>query len=414
MIGQSGNWGHGTLRVNHAEQIAAIAALSTGDAAMKPVPLDPPDHTLAHADPFRSVLWYRADPYLHLLWMQALARADTAIPLDSFKEHVPSGFKQPGPDPYLALTFARTAGEQLAGLGVPQLVAWSVSRDSAAPYPVLVQEETTGLAQLDGLWPTGELQGAHVVLVGAGSIGSAGAHALAGYGIGQLTVIDPDHLAWRNLIRHTSSARQVGRLKARVLAEEITAQYPHTNVTALDWDVIAQAHRLRALLPEVDLVVCAADGVAPRRVISHLARRTGRTAILVCVLHDGAIGEVLRLRPWSSHGCLQCRRHALQRAGGLDPEPSLNATYGTANPHRAMTAVGPDLHLTGQLAAKVAVATALERTGHPDQRLPGEHALLALRRQPDLAPPFDFTRTGEVRWLPATPPEPGCVTCEPA
>jgi hypothetical protein len=77
-----------------------------------------------------------------------------------------------------------------------------------------------------------------------------------------------------------------------------------------------------------------------------------------------------------------------------------------------MTAVGSDLHLVAHLAAKTAVATILERAGHPDQRLPGEHALIGLRRQPFVAPPFNLDRTGELRWLPATPPRPGCPTCE--
>jgi hypothetical protein len=77
-----------------------------------------------------------------------------------------------------------------------------------------------------------------------------------------------------------------------------------------------------------------------------------------------------------------------------------------------MTAVGGDLHLVGYLAAKIAVGTLLESSGHPDQRLPGEHALLALRPQPDWAPPMDLRRAGDIRWLAAHPPQPGCPTCE--
>ncbi|WGD45256.1 hypothetical protein [Streptomyces cathayae] len=112
------------------------------------------------------------------------------------------------------------------------------------------------------------------------------------------------------------------------------------------------------------------------------------------------------------HGCLTCRRHSLTEAGSLDPEPALDAGYGTGTRHRPMTAVGPDLHLVAHLAAKTAAATLLEHAGHPDQRLPGEHALIGLRRQPGWAAPFDLGRTAELRWLPATPPRPGCPTCE--
>lgn len=411
-IGGAGNWGLITLRVNHGEQVAAVVAVSSGEQTPVGVPLDPPNHFLREADPYRSTIWYRAEPELHLSWAQAIARVETAIPLDSFRARIPSGFKQPGTE-QLTLTYSHRPEEHYPGLGVPQLAAWAVSREGAAPLPLLVQQQTTDIEQLRGSWPLETLASAHVTLIGAGSIGGAIAHALAGYGLGHLTLVDPDHLAWHNLVRHTSSARQVGRLKVRILAEEITAKYPHTEVTPRPWNVITDAHHARALIAETDLVVGATDGVAARRVISHLARRTSRTAVLACVLHDGAVGEVLRLRPWATHGCLLCRRTTLEQAGGLDPEPSLDAGYGTGELHRPTTAVGPDLHLTGQLAAKAAIATILERDGHPDQRLPGEHAVIGLRRQPDLAAPFDLARTGQVRWLPATPPQPGCPTCEP-
>jgi hypothetical protein len=76
-----------------------------------------------------------------------------------------------------------------------------------------------------------------------------------------------------------------------------------------------------------------------------------------------------------------------------------------------MTAVGGDLALVGEFAAKAAVATLLEAHGYHDQRLPGEHAVLGLRPVPGLSPPFDVTRAGEVRWSPVGPPRPTCPTC---
>lgn len=134
--------------------------------------------------------------------------------------------------------------------------------------------------------------------------------------------------------------------------------------------------------------------------------------MLACVLENGRLGEVLRLRPWADRGCLTCQRTALFEMGGLLPEPTLDVEYGTGATHRPMTAVGADLHLIGQLAAKVTVATLLEPRGHPDQVLDGEHALIALRPQPGWTPPFDIRRQGEVKWLPAGPRTPGCPTCE--
>jgi hypothetical protein len=94
--------------------------------------------------------------------------------------------------------------------------------------------------------------------------------------------------------------------------------------------VVADADQIRALLTRTGLVVCAADGVAPRRVVSHLARRAGLDTVVACVLEDGGLGEILRLRPWKDCGCLVCQRQTLAATGGLDPEPTLDAGYGTA------------------------------------------------------------------------------------
>ena len=410
-IRQAGAWGHLTLRVSHPERLAVVCALSEGKNPKVSVDPEPAERLLANCDPAPIGLWYRVDADLHLAWVHCRARHNVGIPRTVLQDAVRVGYQTFGAS-YLAVTYAPGVAEAFPSAGLPDLVAWQVSPDGVFPLDILVQPAVTGIVQLEPHWPAEQLQKAHALLIGAGSIGSATAHALAGYGIGQLTLIDPDRLSWHNLVRHTSTSRYVGRPKVTALAEELTRLRPDTQTHPLPWNVVTQADRVRALLPTVDIVVCTADGVAARRTTGHLARRAGVTAVLACVLQDGAIGEVLRLRPWSRHGCLTCRRRALVHNGGMDPEPALDASYGTGTRHRPMTAVGPDLHLVAHLAAKTAVATILERAGHPDQRLPGEHALLALRRQPDCFPPFDLNRTGELRWLPALPPEPGCPTCE--
>ncbi|MFH8582249.1 HesA/MoeB/ThiF family protein [Streptomyces zaomyceticus] len=409
---QAGPWGLMTLRGNH-EDLAVIRGISASDGVILPVDAAPgPTLIVASGDVSRSGCWYRVAPELHLYWRQLSGRLGTGIPLSVFQEHLTSGYKNPGGNPYIALTYAPDAKESFPEHEVSDIVAWHIGRDGAYPLASLVEPPITGIGQLQDHWPVRDLQSTRVMLVGTGSIGSAAAHALAGYGIGHLTLVDPDRLTWHNLVRHTTGRRHVGRPKATALAEELASLRPDTTIVPLVLDVIDDADQIRPLLQESDLVVCTADGVAARRVTGHLARRAGIPAVMACVLQDGALGEILRLRPWPQHGCLTCRRQTLAERGGIDPEPALDAGYGTGTRHRPMTAVGPDLHLVAHLAAKTAVATLLERHGHPDQRLPGEHGLISLRRQPDCAPPFDLSRTGETRWLPATPPHPGCPTCE--
>jgi len=170
---------------------------------------------------------------------------------------------------------------------------------------------------------------------------------------------------------------------------------------------------MRPLFRRSDIVVVCVDGVAPRRVANHLAVWAATPAVLACVLEDGAIGEILRVRPGSGSGCLLCHRAQLRDDGRIDPEPGLDLGYGIGLTHRPMTAVGGDLALVGEFAAKVAVATLLEGHGYRDQRLPGEHAVLGLRPVPGLTPPFDVAGAGAVSWSPVDVPQPGCPTCQP-
>ncbi|MFC7660281.1 HesA/MoeB/ThiF family protein [Pseudonocardia benzenivorans] len=235
------------------------------------------------------------------------------------------------------------------------------------------------------------MQRARLLLVGAGSIGSAVADALALYGIGHLVLVDPDRLRWHNLVRHRARPSDVGKYKVVALRDDLAVTRPATEVKPLTWNVVTDADRVRALLNDIDVVVCCADGVAPRRVVSHLARRARKPAVLSCVLEDGAVGEVMRLQPWTDHGCLNCRREALQECGGIDPEPALDARYGTGSTHRPMTAVGGDLHLVGQLTASIAVSTVLARAGSSGHRLPGEHLAVGLRTTGELAAPSTST-----------------------
>ncbi|MFX0577117.1 HesA/MoeB/ThiF family protein [Nocardia nepalensis] len=403
-----GRWGRLSCRVSEPDRVAAVIAISNGDDARRPVSAWDNTHFLAVAD-YRPIgFWHRVNQDLHVIWANAALRG-IGIELSAFRERIPAGFRSPGDGAHLVITYAPDVSPEY--VGVPSIVAWHVQSDIVMPVRAEVCSASTGIAQLQGHWPVEILQCKRIAMVGLGSIGSAAAHALARSGVGALDLIDPDRLLPHNLIRHTSSAKYVGKRKVEAMAIELREGNPHTAVQPFALDVVADANRVRQVLARADLVVCAADGIEPRRVVTHLARRARTDAVLACVLEGGALGEIIRLRPWPAHGCLTCRRETLQDTGAFDPEPSLHRAYGEATVHRPMTAVGSDLQLIGQHAAKIAVATLLEAEGEPDQRLPGEEFIVALRPSPSWPAPYDLRRCGEVRWLPAMPPRGGCPTC---
>lgn len=338
---------------------------------------------------------------------------DLVIPFNDFKTLVPV-VQDPGTQTGFLITFDPDLPEEWRELGAQTFAAWMVSRHGVRPIPLAVEPPNHGLAQLDGKWPIDVVQSMTIAVIGIGSIGGAIVEALANYGIGTIHLVDPDRFLWHNMVRHVLGPEAVGRYKVDAMKARVNDRWPDTKAIAHRLDVVNDAHVMRALFSEVDLVVCAADGIAPRRVASHVARRAGIPAVLACVLDDGAIGELVRLRPAPRYGCLLCLREDLHTRGAIDVEAAQELDYGTGHIHRPMTAVSADLHVVGQLAAKAALATLLEaRHGDHTQLLPEDHATIGLRPPGDMAPPFNLTRALEINWSPLPRPRPGCPTCKP-
>jgi hypothetical protein len=407
-----GRWGEMSAQVSDPEQVARVVAISAESGPVMPVEGLDRSHFLNSANTKPIGRWFQVDPQTQVAWAVARSRA-SGITLTGFRNLVPKSLPNPGAFLFFVLTYAPDLPTELAEAGVPRLAGWMVRAEGVVPIAVDIEHADVGVHQLHGHWPIETLKNKRICIVGAGSIGSAAAHALALYGIGTLDLVDPDRLLRHNLVRHTSSTRQVGKLKVNALKQDLEQQRPDTRVMAQPLNVVDDANSIRELLASVDLLVCATDGVSSRRVAGHLARRARKDAILACVLEAGALGEVIRLRPWADRGCIVCCREYLQEAGAFNPEPGINRPYGEGTHHRPMTAVGADLHLVGQHAAKMAVATLLQANGCNDQRLPSDHLIIGLRPAPAWPAPYDVRRCGDTKWLPAAPPQPGCPTCDP-
>jgi molybdopterin-synthase adenylyltransferase len=363
------------------------------------------EHYLAYASSDPRGVWYRADPLLHGLGVEGRRKA-ASLPLDHFQSAVDGWIGLHRDAPALAITYARLEDGEL------NWQAWVLSEPQGSAQLVeiaVVQEEWPLLAPLLGHWPLEDLAEAHVVVIGAGSIGSAADDALCAYGIRHLTIVDPDRLLPHNFARHRAHPRQLGRHKVNAERDRLLDRDRHLNVDALALDVIYDADVMRPLLERASAVVVAADGVDARRAANHLARRARTPAIFACVLENGAYGEIIRTRP--PQACLLCARAELLDEHRIAPETTLDRGYGSGTRHLPMTAVGGDLGLVGQFAAKVTVATILDSKGHRDQRLPGDQVVIPLRPRPDLTSPFALDTSLDVRWRALPDPRPDCVTC---
>ncbi|MET9001742.1 ThiF family adenylyltransferase [Amycolatopsis sp. NPDC004169] len=405
----------GAIKFKHssADDLMLLSYVKVGEVGYQ-VPLAPKTHRLNQGDTGVNGLWFQVPVELHCWWYELVRRGDQfCVPRDEFVKRLPGPLTDPGALGYIVLTYARGAAFPPYDVTpIPEFAAWLVTRDGVSGVSVAVEPAEFGTGQLAARWPIDDLAKATVMVVGVGSIGGAAVTALAGYGVGRLLLVDPDRLMWHNLVRHVLPGRHVGHFKVDALREHLSDQRSDTRIVPYRFDVVDDAHEVRGLLSATDIVLCCADGVAPRRVVSHLARRAGKPAVLACVLDDGGIGEIIRLRPYPDHGCLLCRRQALIDDGTFDPEPELEAGYGTGTLHQPMTAVGSDLAIVGDLAAKVTTATVLETAGHYTHRLPGEQLNLALQARRGWPGPYDLGYTGNARWVSTVaPPRDDCPTC---
>ena len=111
------------------------------------------------------------------------------------------------------------------------------------------------------------LRDAHVLVVGAGGLGSPVALYLAASGVGHISIADHDMVDLTNLqrqIAHTTS--RVGQAKVDSAAQAMLALNPDVRVTALVRQL--DANELEALVPTVHVVVDCCDNFATRQAVN--------------------------------------------------------------------------------------------------------------------------------------------------
>ena len=142
-----------------------------------------------------------------------------------------------------------------------------------------------GLQRLYGVTPAERIQRSHMAVIGIGGVGSWAAEALARSGVGQITLVDMDHIAESNINRQVHALDgTLGMAKVLAMQARIAHINPACRVHALD--AFAEPSNWPALLPEgVDGVIDACDQVQSKTAMADWARRT--KAVLVSV---GAAG----------------------------------------------------------------------------------------------------------------------------
>ena len=141
-----------------------------------------------------------------------------------------------------------------------------------------------GIRRLYGEAAAQRIAAAHVCVVGIGGVGSWAAEALARSGVGQLTLIDLDHVAESNINRqvHAGDAT-LGQAKVLAMSTRIAGFAPQCRVTAVE--AFVDADNPATLLPACDALIDAIDQVRAKAALLAHCRRTG-----LAVVSTGAAG----------------------------------------------------------------------------------------------------------------------------
>ncbi len=150
------------------------------------------------------------------------------------------------------------------------------------------------------------LKAARVIIFGCGSLGSFVADQLAMAGVGDICLVDPEELRAANVGRHRLGMRQIGRRKARALAEELQADFPHLSIRGF----VMSYQQFRKELPDEwdrhPLVLSlTGDWAAESHLnISHLESRNDRKIIYGWTEPHACAGHAVLIA--KQGGCLAC------------------------------------------------------------------------------------------------------------
>ncbi|MBK6567689.1 ThiF family adenylyltransferase [Candidatus Aalborgicola defluviihabitans] len=139
----------------------------------------------------------------------------------------------------------------------------------------------SGMDRLYGVSQARAIRRAHVAVIGIGGVGSWVAEALARSGVGQLTLIDMDHVAESNINRQVHAlSTTLGMAKITAMQERIALINPACVVHCID--AFVDPDNWPAILPHgVDATIDACDQIKTKTAIAEWARRTKAVFISV-------------------------------------------------------------------------------------------------------------------------------------
>ena len=144
----------------------------------------------------------------------------------------------------------------------------------------------------------------HVLIIGAGALGSASAEMLVRSGIGALTIIDRDYVEWSNLQRQQLYSEEDAKaaLPKSIAAKNRLGKI-NSDVTIHAHVIDVMANNIQPFLENIDVIIDATDNFDIRFILNDIAHKWRIPFIYAACA--GSFGSTFTIIPGKTP-CLQC------------------------------------------------------------------------------------------------------------
>lgn len=149
-----------------------------------------------------------------------------------------------------------------------------------------------------------KLNNAHVLLIGAGGLGSSSALYLVAAGVGKITIVDDDVVSLSNLQRqilHTTDA--IGTLKVDSAQKQLTALNPEIKINTVAGRL--NQDNVEDLISQVDVVIDGSDNLETRYLVNDMCLQLKKPLVYAAVYQYEAQISTFDFRKKDST-CLRC------------------------------------------------------------------------------------------------------------
>jgi len=208
-----------------------------------------------------------------------------------------------------------------------------------------------------------KIRAAHMLVIGAGGIGSPVIQYLAAAGIGAMTIVDDDVVSLSNLQRQVLfTTADIGKPKAELAAERVRALNPGVAVTVIQTRVTRE--NAPSLMGGIDVVIDGSDNFATRLAVADAANAAH--VPLVSAAIGQFHGQIGTFRGWEADKpCYRCfvgDAHDAEDCDSCSDVGVLGAMVGMMGSMAAMEAIRVVTGFGQDQAGKLQIIDGLELT----------------------------------------------------